>query len=73
MDIDINDVMIEGVEDRVYNTLEQIQNVKVTWKGQMLPPTTYELSYSADHTNAGKASVILKLLGNYSGTKSVDL
>lgn len=72
LDIDINDVMIEGVEDRVYNTLEQIQNVKVTWKGQMLPPTTYELSYSADHTNAGKASVILKLLGNYSGTKSVD-
>lgn len=72
LDIDINDVMIEGVEDRVYNTLEQVQNVKVTWQGQMLPPNTYELSYSADHTNAGKASIIVTLLGNYSGSKAVD-
>lgn len=71
MEINIDDVAVTGAEDRVFNNAPQTQNLVVTWNGQVLPETTYEISYE-NNINVGTATAIVTLTGNYSGTKSVN-
>ncbi len=70
MEINIDDVAVTGAEDKVFNNAPQTQNLVVTWNDQVLPQSTYEVSYE-NNVNVGTAKAIVTLTGNYSGTKEV--
>ena len=62
---------IKGIEDRVYNTLQQLQQPVVTLDRVTLTEKDYTLTY-ANNVDSGVATVFVNGIGNYTGTKEVN-
>lgn len=68
---DVSKSTVTGVTDKVYTGAPIVQSPKVTYSGKTLVEgTDYFIQYK-DNTNAGKASLVIKGIGNYTGSKIV--
>lgn len=63
-------LVITGIEDRVYNTKQQLQQPVITLGDLTLTEEDYTLTY-ADNVDTGVATVFISGTGNYTGTKEV--
>ncbi len=64
----INKAVVEGIENKIYNGIEQQQDITVRVEGKVLTPDKdYTVSYSRN-LNVGTASMTIQGTGAYSGT-----
>ncbi len=64
----INKAVVEGIENKIYNGMEQQQDITVRVEGKVLTPDKdYTVSYSKN-LNVGTASMTIQGTGAYSGT-----
>ena len=64
----INKAVVEGIENKIYNGIEQQQDIAVRVEGKVLTPDKdYIVSYSKN-LNVGTASMTIQGTGAYSGT-----